>query len=87
LKDEEIKLRVTKDFKDKIKAEADKRNISVSMFVRNCCLEVLKKQYLEDDKSIQIRRILHEQLKIFVSDSRIRSRLVEAIVKEISRLE
>ena len=87
MKDEEIKFRVTKDFKDKIKAEADKRNISVSMFVRNCCLEVLKKQDLEDDKSIQIRGILHEQLKIFISDSRIRSRLVEVIVKEIMGLK
>ena len=87
MKDEEIKLRVTKDFKDKIKAEADKRNISVSMFVRNCCLEVLKKQDLEDDKSIQIRGILHDHLKIFVPDNRNRSRLIEAIVKAINELK
>ena len=83
MKDEEIRLRVTKDFKDEIKAEADKRNINVSMLVRNCCLEVLKKKELSDDMSNELRAIIRDNLKDLTSNDRLRETVTENMLKQI----
>jgi len=83
LKDEEIKLRVSKEFKDKIRAEAEGKNISVSMFVRNCCLEVLKKRELSDDMSNELRAILRDNLKDLTSNDRMRAKVTENMLKQI----
>ena len=83
MKDEEIRLRVSKDFKDKIRAKADGRNISVSMFVRNCCLEVLKKKELSDDMSNKLRAIIRYNLKDLTSNDRLRATVTENMLKQI----
>jgi len=56
------------------------------MFVRNCCLEVFKKIELSDNMSNELRAVLNEDLKIFVSDRRIRASLVERLLRDIKSI-
>jgi len=87
VKDSEIKIRVSKAFKDKILAEAESRGIKLSKLIREAIIKDLEKEALTDKKSSQLRLVFNEHLNSLIRDNRLRKILIEKLLDEIRRIK
>lgn len=87
MKDSEIKIRVSKAFKDKILAEAESRGIKLSKLIREAIIKDLEKEALTDKKSSQLRLVFNEHLNSLIRDNRLRKILIEKLLDEIRRIK